>query len=283
MSDSYDVGIQTVIGLELQAIQKQFQIDNDSDRFYQDGDIYWRKTLSRATKPPLEILLYCQGEQGNHAASNAATKCIERFAPHFLVLSGIAAGRRDKVKIGDVAIPRVIADLTVEVAQNNDKLSRPKIPSLPHPVLQLLRAFDLRKHLENWHTNFLSVVGNLPAPPQGKEQDYAKYVSTTPQLHEVAIASDDVLIRDPNHLPILANTIHQQIYIGEMEAAGFVGACLARSPITPWFVVRGVSDFGDDFKDDNFHWLASCSAASYLYQFLSHALDLQIFDSKKKT
>lgn len=280
MSDSYDIGIQTVIGKELHAIQKQFEIDNDKDIFYKGGDAYWKKTLLRGTKTPLKIVVYCQGKQGNHSAATAATKCIERFEPSLLILSGIAAGRRDKVKIADVAIPRAIVDSTLEVLENGQRKPRPEIPPLVHPVLQLLRAFNL--NIKNWHKNFLALAGKLSKPPKEKKQEYAKHVSKKPNLHEVAIDSDDILIRDPTHLPKLADTLHQQIYIGEMEAAGFVGACQARFPITPWFVVRGVSDFGDDFKSDDFHWLASCAAASYVYQFLFYGLDLKIFGDPKK-
>lgn len=281
MSGSYDVGIQTVIGKELQAIQKQFEIDNDKDRIAYNGDWYWFKTLERKPKPPLKIVVYCQAKPGNNAASNAASKCIERFKPHLLILSGIAAGRRGKTKIGDVAIPNVVADLTKKVEEQNKTKQRPEIPPLPHVIQQFLISFRLDE--SSWHNAFNTLVEKIPQPPPGKESEYAKHVSTKPKVHQVAIASDNILIRNSKRLPNLADTIHQQMHIGEMEAAGFVEACTSRHPSVPWLVVRGVSDFGDKLKNDDFHWLASCAAASYVYQFVFHAVDLEIFGDKKKS
>jgi nucleoside phosphorylase len=49
-----------------------------------------------------------------------------------------------------------------------------------------------------------------------------------------------------------------------MEAAGFSQACQDRDRPVPWFVVRGVSDFGDDLKNDTFHTWAASAAATYL-------------------
>jgi hypothetical protein len=42
----------------------------------------------------------------------------------------------------------------------------------------------------------------------------------------------------------------------------------------PWLVIRGISDFGDELKDDRFHGFASCAAAAVLHDFVAHGLDL---------
>jgi hypothetical protein len=88
----------------------------------------------------------------------------------------------------------------------------------------------------------------------------------------VTIASGDKLLRDPNKLLELRRDIHGKIEVGEMEAAGLVEAC--RIAGTPWLVIRGISDFGDSFKDDRFHTLASQTAATVMVDFLQYGLDL---------
>ncbi len=57
-----------------------------------------------------------------------------------------------------------------------------------------------------------------------------------------------------------------------MEAAGFVEAC--RRHDVNWFVFRGVSDFGDQFKDDRFHEFAARAAAAVMADFIEHGLDI---------
>jgi hypothetical protein len=41
-----------------------------------------------------------------------------------------------------------------------------------------------------------------------------------------------------------------------------------------WLVVRGISDFGDDLKDDRFHDFAARAAATVVVDFLAHGPEL---------
>ena len=62
-----------------------------------------------------------------------------------------------------------------------------------------------------------------------------------------------------------------------MEAGGFVRACQGEYPPIPWYVARGISDFGDDFKNDLFHPLASAAVAAYCAAYVAGVLDLRIW------
>jgi nucleoside phosphorylase len=79
-----------------------------------------------------------------------------------------------------------------------------------------------------------------------------------------------------------ANDLHQQIRAGEMEAAGFVHSCINAFPPVPWYVIRGISDFGDDLKDDRFHRLAASAVAAYTTLYISQVLDLRIWIPKSE-
>ena len=57
-----------------------------------------------------------------------------------------------------------------------------------------------------------------------------------------------------------------------MEEAGLVSA--ARRLNVPWLVFRGISDFGDEFKNDAFHRFASKTAAAVLVDFIVHGIDV---------
>ena len=225
----------------------------------------------------MSVVVHCIGEQGQQAAAAAATRVIERFHPAMMFLCGIAAGRRTSVKIGDVAIPRAIVDTTIKVAEAGALHGRPKIPQLPHVVEQMVAAFRL--DASRWHKRFRKLFGpkKLRAAA-GKEIEYAEHVAQFPALHDVAIASDNLLLRDTEVLEAASRSLHQHVRVGEMEAAGFVTACEERSPRVPWFVVRGISDFGDNFKSDDFHRFASCAAASYVAEFLAYGFDADLLD-----
>jgi hypothetical protein len=85
------------------------------------------------------------------------------------------------------------------------------------------------------------------------------------------IASGEKLLRDPAKL-VAVREQHGKTEVSEMEAAGLVDAC--RRGSVPWLVIRGISDFGDELKDDRFHAFASGAAAAVLYDFLAYGLAL---------
>ncbi len=272
----FDVAILTVIGPELEAVQRALGVQDDRDRIREKGDLFWTaKAKSKFRKRHLRVLVHCLGEPGEPATAAAASKVIERFHPSFILLCGIAAGRRDKTKIGDVAVSiKGIVDHGTSVAIDGRTEPRIWAPAPPHAVKQMFHAF---RWDEAAHSHLvLAVFPNGLVPPAGQEADYQKHVTTTPALHDCAVASADILLRDAEILERLSRTVHQGIRIGEMEAAGFVKGCENRHPMVPWLVVRGVSDFGDSFKNDAFHKLASCTAASFVKLFLETGFDVQL-------
>ncbi len=68
----------------------------------------------------------------------------------------------------------------------------------------------------------------------------------------------------------MRETQHGKIEAGEMEAIGFWTACTRQG--VRWLVVRGISDFGDELKDDRFHVLASAAAAAVTADFIERGL-----------
>lgn len=68
-------------------------------------------------------------------------------------------------------------------------------------------------------------------------------VADIPAHYDAAIYSSDLLLRQAEYLTERSEDLHQQIRIGEMEAAGFGTACNQRATPIPWFIVRGVSEF----------------------------------------
>ena len=83
----------------------------------------------------------------------------------------------------------------------------------------------------------------------------SRNVASAISVRTATIASGEKLLRDPAKLLEVRRDIHGKVEVGEMEASGLVEACRLRG--IPWLVIRGISDFGDDLKDDRFHHLAA--------------------------
>lgn len=275
----FDIAIQTPIGVELEAVQKHFGIDKKKDRRPIQGSIFYRgKAFSTNDQEEIAVVVFCQGIAGNEAAAIGAERLINRWNPKAIFLIGIAAGRRNKVQIGDVVTPRVVVNDTQGVAEAKRRLKRPIITSPPYVIIQLLQNYSCNEN--KWHKQLLDAQ-KPPRAPQGKGKFYRKHISKRPAHHEAAIYSSNLLLRDQNILEAHAKETHQQIKIGEMEAAGFCFACHYREHPVPWWIVRGVSDFGDKSKSDKFHKWAANAAASYLLCFIEDGNIIDLLSKKK--
>lgn len=276
-----DIGILTVIPPELAAAKEALGLRASVKRDVNDT-IYWHGVVrSELRGCDYSVVLAGIGWAGNPSASALATQMIERFKPGVVLLMGIAAGMRGKVRIGDVVLSeRVVAyepaALNVGKDGTREVQNRPDITRVSHGLQQdVLHYQPDTKRLKE---RFERLQGVFPAPPRGKKKEWKEHVasSITCRLQET-IASGEKLLRDPSKLLEVRRDIHGKVTVGEMEAAGLVEAC--RLGNVPWLVIRGISDFGDDLKDDAFHGFASKTAAVVMADFISHALD---FGEKKQ-
>ncbi len=103
-----DVGILTVIPVELWAAKATLDL---RERYKaSDGTIYYTGEVRSRFSGTYRIALACVGEAGNPGAAAAATQFILTYRPRCILLMGIAAGLRGKVKIGQVVVSeRIVA------------------------------------------------------------------------------------------------------------------------------------------------------------------------------
>lgn len=275
-----DVAILTVIPDELNAARSTLGIEASS-RERVGGSIYYHGTVESTLKHrSYSVVLGCIGDAGNAASASAAQEIINHFRPRAFFLMGIAAGVRDKIKIGDVVFAeRVVAyeagALVVNADGSRIAQPRPDIDRAPHNIWQDVVHYRLeRKRVESLFTRLGGIFPKL----QGEQQEHANYVASSINFQRSTIASGEKLLRDPGKLHEIRRDTHGKVEVGEMEAAGFVEAC--RRGNVPWLIVRGISDFGDELKDDRFHDFASRTAAAVLVDFVRHGLDLEYADAQ---
>ena len=271
-----DVMVLTVIPEELEAARRVLDVGTADRDKGPDGTVYFHKTVPSALATEYAVALLCIGSAGNPEAAAVASTAIARLKPRAALLMGIAAGMRGKVRIGDVVLSeRVVAyepAAVVSAGGTTVEEPRPEIERPPHSMLQ--DAVTYRPAPDRVHSAFVRSGGAIPAAPPGQEAEFAAHVATSIAVRRSTIASGEKLLRDPSKLHAVRR-LHGKVEVGEMEAAGFVAAC--RISAVPWMVFRGISDFGDELKDDRFHGLAACAASAVLFDFVTHGLDLGRF------
>ena len=133
---SCDIGIITVIGVELQALQDSLGI-SEKDEISSGGSLFWHKYMT-SSGTNVSVVIHCVGDAGNESAASATSTLIAKFHPKMVILMGIAAGIRGACKIGEVFVPRVIAHEGTKAQIEGELRGRPEIFSPPHAINQML-------------------------------------------------------------------------------------------------------------------------------------------------
>jgi nucleoside phosphorylase len=221
-AEAVDVVVLTVIPAELDAARRVLQIDDLDREKDTDGTVYFRGAVRSAlTDRDYTIALGCIGSAGNPGAAAAATSAIATFGPHIVLLMGIAAGLRDKVRIGEVVLSdRVVAyepAALVRTASGAKEQPRPEIDRAPHTILQDVVSY--RPEPSRLRAAFDRAGGILPAAPAGREDEFRAHVASTITTRLGTIASGEKLLRDLAKL-VAVREQHGKTEVGEMEAAG---------------------------------------------------------------
>ncbi|WP_224245970.1 tetratricopeptide repeat protein [Hyalangium gracile] len=270
-----DIAVLTVIPQELFAAREALNLSEKTRSKDEVGTISYRGEVSSAlTGRRYDVVLICLGRAGNAVSAASVQDVILRYQPQAVLLMGIAAGLRGKVRVGEVVLSeRVVAyepAAAVRAPDGNSRQEpRPESQVIPHRMNQDVTHY--RPEPERLQRRFMTLGGRFPEAGQDKESFYQEHVATRITVKTATIASGEKLLRDPARL-LEVRALHGKIEVGEMEAVGLMEAC-QRSEV-PWLVIRGISDFGDEFKDDRFHELASRTAAVVLADFIEHGLQL---------
>lgn len=283
-----DIVILTVIPQELAAAKAALSIQDVSDnriKTQNSETIYLRGELfSERNHRNYRIALGCIGRAGNYDSSAAATEVIEVCDPQLVVLMGIAAGIKGKAKLGEVVFSeQIVGYESAALRQLEDGTQvvqpRPEMLTTPNGIHQDV-IFYLATHKDQTSNPQQQLISSFHHAggviPELLVEDEA-YLQKSDIVHGIeidicAIASGEKLLKDPSVLKGIRDNQHGRVKVGEMEAIGFSKACQRMR--RDWLVIRGVSDFGDAYKSDIFHPLASQTAAIVLADFLKYGLDL---------
>ncbi|RUO92068.1 hypothetical protein D7Y11_16715 [Corallococcus sp. AB018] len=269
-----DVLVLTVIPVELGALQRALRCDSGRPRELENQTLVWNASVeSPAGGRTYSVCLAAIGSPGPEDAAAVTADLLVRLKPRFAILAGIAAGMRGQNKIGNVLVAENVYAYERGALDVDGFVARPRV--FEHfeqdfSVRQRMTAYWAQGAQPQPDAN----LGNFirPTPPPGKEEEFAVHVAETLRFKPATIASGNKLFRDGKTLAEIRKKNHGQVEAGEMEGAGFCQAC--RNGGIPWVVVRGISDFGDSFKSDDFHLLAANAAAACTVDLLQKVVAL---------
>lgn len=224
-----------------------------------DSTMYFEGFFSSGDKN-LKVVAAAAPQMGMPASTALSMKIIEHFRPRYLAMVGIAAGVEGKCKLGDI----IIADVSWDYGSGKIKRKGASISFEPDPK-PLPLSFDLKEQLQNIvrEQKYMDEIG---AEWKGSENNPSSSVHIGPIASGAAVLEDPVLIREI--------ATHNRKLIGiEMEIYGlFYAAANCTEPRPQSFAIKGVCDFGNSNKNDDYQNYASYASSSFLHKFVMEEL-----------
>jgi len=281
-----DIGIITIIPSEIKALFSWLNIDADSSENIDSPLDYWKTSYySEQSNRDLSIVIsIVSGEAGNVDSSISTISFLRDWHPKLMCLVGIAAGVSGKIKIADVVIPNKVHDRLIKVYKNAKYSVRGSTHNRPNLLTKMLKLNPICQNdfVLKCRANAGYELEKFISIAKGKRLNKNEY-SEIQEIYDGSIVSDNILIRDPTYFEPLLKDVDEKIRCGEMEACGFVSACQNERIDFPWIIVRGISDFGDNRKDDIFQLLAAKNACSALILFIEKTLNINNLPDNPRT
>ena len=181
-------------------------------------------------------------------ASIIAASAVERYRPRLVAMSGICAGVRERVKMGQVLVCTVCWEYQVGKYTEHGFQFEPYQSALPETVRQLLSTLCASDHIAE-----TIYRGRLPSGVERCQPSLATMVSGS------AVVADEEF-RERIQLQ------HREIDAIEMELSGVFRAVHLVDDSVIVIGVKAVSDFADHQKADNIQPFASTASAHFVVE-----------------
>lgn len=252
-----DILLLTGLHEELQWIQKvtgfEFQRRNCQGTSYLFADV------NRGNRN-VRIVTLRQLEKGLTTAAITATKALCIWKPSVVVMTGICAGVRGAVNLGDL----IVATQCFEHSSGQLKDGQ-------------LIPLQNRVAIQPWLLDFLMSLTDSSTMLKKIQADYTHSLpdSFEANIYYGAMACGPQVVKDQSYIDQLKGREHSLLGL-DMESYGVALAasmCSTHAHTIVPLIVKGVCDFADSGKSDHWHDYASYASASFVLAVLE-----QIFE-----
>ncbi|KAF3293548.1 hypothetical protein TWF132_004516 [Orbilia oligospora] len=232
-------------------------------------------TLGSIGRHNVAITCLPLGYYGTNQAANVANHMKRTFSSiRSFFLVGIGAGIPGKVELGDVVIGTEWAQWDFGktnqhgIFEHTGKECRP-----PQELLSVIQSLRSRHELQG-KTMIPTYLDDLKANHPNLEGKYKSIGDPKKaKVHYGLIASGNQVVKDEKLRDSIAKRLNEKVLCIEMEAAGLVGI--------PAIVVRGICDYADSNKNDEWQEYAAAVAAACTKELLgvivpATAIDVQV-------
>ncbi|MFN7900336.1 MAG: hypothetical protein ACK5N0_11855 [Synechococcaceae cyanobacterium] len=263
---SADVLLLTGLHAEMHWAQRVLGVE--FQRCLRQGTSYLRGEICRGDRC-ISIVTQRQLEKGLTSAAVTATKAICLWQPNFVVMTGICAGIRGAVELGDLIVATQCFEHTTGQRIEGDIVpAQNRIPIeiwLLDFIMALTDSVDLNPKLRS------SFPHSLP-------QDLRS------RIHYGSLACGPYVVKDAAYMESLKNREYSLLGL-DMESYGVALAakiCSTHSrPVVP-LIIKGVCDFADVSKSDDWHDYCAHASCALAMAILEEAMARgQGFDNLK--
>lgn len=251
---------------EKSAMYRRLGIKAENDRTLKKYGIFYQE----ATIDDRHVVLVSQVEMGMTDAARVTTAALIAFKPKIVIMVGICAGEKSKMKLGDLVVVSDAYDYAI------GKLKKQKSETGEESNVLLHRSYHSRvdTNLDKF-LNLLRDPGFARREMFEISEDYIgeKVSPSETPLHVAAMASGPWVVDTPEVFSDIGKAINTNIYSLDMEAYGVAHA--ADELKTPWLIVKSVQDYANGKKsadEKKIRPFASFCSAFFVYRNLDRIL-----------
>jgi nucleoside phosphorylase len=243
-----DFAVITALKIEREAILNRLdagyqmvQEDTEPLTFY-----YGHITIPSTGESYTVVVVMLLG-MGNDEAAVTTTRVIQRWQPAHIMMVGIAGGVPGKVGLGDVVVAEACYYYELAKRTPRGEQRRPQEFTTNRLLLGRAQAYEASE----WK-------GEIGIERPGS----AATEAPLPEAHFGVIAAGEKVIADTKTMSGLLKA-NPKIIAVAMEGAGVARAALNTNPQPAFLEIRGVCDFADEHKNDDWQPYAANAAAAF--------------------
>jgi nucleoside phosphorylase len=247
-----DIVIITGLAAELDWFSRTIGVE--FERIARQGTSYLRG-IHRDGDRQISIVAVRQLDKGLTSAAVTATKAICLWQPSVVVMTGICAGVEKSVALGDLVVA---------------------VQCFEHASGQLVDGEILplqnRISLEPWFLDYLRSISDSPSFVTAIQSGYPGSLPDdfAMRIHYGPMACGPHVVKDAKYMAKLRSHEHSLLAL-DMESYGVALAasmCSTPARTVHAVVVKGVVDYADGAKNDDWHDYAAYASAAYARHIL---------------